>query len=133
VLALGASSAIAVAAAAGALAPWRSRYAEAQVDPAVTGTELAPEHFDPALVGADPAVAGTDPTMAAPEAVLTIPATPVVTPESSIPSPTWEPSEAGMTTSLGGSDVAVASVGESNQVDGPKRKANKIQGGKKRP
>jgi len=126
VLAVGASGAIAAAAAIGALAPWRSRNAEAQVDPALTGTELPPEHYDPALVGADPA-------LAAPDAMLTVPATPVVTPESSIPSPTWEPTEAGMTTSLGGSDVAVASVGESNQVDGPKRKTNKIMGGKKRP
>ena len=133
VLALGASGAIAAAVAAGALAPWRSRNAEAQVDPAQSGEDLATEHYDPALAGTDPAFTGTEPGLAAPEAVLTVPATPIVTPESSIPAPTWEPSDAGMSTSLGGSDVAVASEGESHQVDGPKRKANKILGEKKRP
>jgi hypothetical protein len=32
----------------------------------------------------------------------------------------------GYSTSLGGSDVAVASVGESHQVDGPKRRMNRL-------
>jgi hypothetical protein len=38
-----------------------------------------------------------------------------------------------MATSLGGSDIAVASEGGSHQVDAPRRKANKILGEKKRP
>lgn len=133
VLALGASSFIAAAVAVGALAPWRSRVAEAQVEPAQSGTELAPEHYDPALVGVDPSIGGADPGLAAPNPVLMVPATPVVTPESSNPAPTWEPTDAGMTTSLGGSDVAVASEGESHQVDAPKRKAKKSRGESKRP
>jgi len=133
VLALGASSFIAVAVGAGALAPWRSRDAEAQVEPAQSGTEPATEHYDPALAGTDPALSGTDPALTAPDPVSAIPATPVVTPASLIPGPTWEPTDAGMSTSLGGSDVAVASEGESHQVDAPKRKANKIRGEGKHP
>ena len=124
---------IAMSVSAGAMAPWRTRNAEAQVEPAPVETDLTPEHYDPALVGTDSALTGSNPELAAPDAVLTAPATPVVTPEPSIPAPTWEPTDAGMSTSLGGSDVAVASEGESHQVDGPKRKANKILGEKKRP
>jgi hypothetical protein len=118
---------------AGMVAPWQSRNAEAQVDPSQPATDLPPEHYDPALDGSDPALAGTDPELGVPDPALTAPATPVVTPEVSIPSPTWEPSESGMSTSLGGSDIAVASEGGSHQVDAPKRKANKILGEKKRP
>lgn len=124
----------------GAAVPWRSPDAEAQVDPSHSGTNLPPDQYDPALTGMDPtlggmdpAIAGIDPALAAPESGLVAPATPVVTPEPLPPAPTWEPTDAGMTTSLGGSDVAVASVGESHQVDAPKRKANKILGEKKRP
>lgn len=129
-----------MALAAGAIAPWPSRNAEAQIDPAQPGTDLAPEHNDPARAGADPALDGIDPASAgtdsAPgvsDSALAIPATPVVTPEAVVPAPTWEASDAGMATSLGGSDVAVASEGGSYQVDAPKRKADKIRGEKKRP
>lgn len=132
-LALGASSFIAAAVAVGALAPWRSRDAEAQVEPVQAGTEQVPEHGDPALVGVNPSSGGTDAALVAPSSVLAVAATPVVTPASSIPAPTWEPTDAGMSTSLGGSDVAVASEGESHQVDAPKRKAKKIRGEGKRP
>ncbi len=125
-IALGAGGAFGVALAAGALAPWQPRKAEAQVDPAQSGASVPPEEYDPSLTG-------TDPALAASETLVTAPATPVVTPESSIPSPTWEPSDAGMSTSLGGSDIAVASEGGSHQVDAPKRKANKILGDNKRP
>jgi len=128
-----ASGAAGLAVAVGALAPWQPRYAEAQVDPAQPGAELAPEQYDPALVGADPALAETEAAPAAPDSALVAPATPVVTPEASVPSPTWEPTDAGMATSLGGSDIAVASEGGSHQIDAPKRKANKILGEKKRP
>ena len=112
--------------AAGSLAPWQSRYVKAQVDPGQSGTE-------PTLENEDPALAGTDPSQALSSVVPAVPATPIVTPESSIPGPTWEPTDAGMTTSLGGSDIAVASEGGSHQVDAPKRKANKIMGENRRP
>ncbi|MDQ2652770.1 MAG: hypothetical protein M3Z20_06965 [Chloroflexota bacterium] len=129
----GAGVVVGAALAAGAIAPWPSRDAEAQVDPSQPVTDPAPGQVDPALVGTDPALGGTDPALAASEPALAAPATPVVTPEASIPSPTWEPTDAGMATSLGGSDIAVASEGGSHQVDAPKRKANKILGEKKRP
>jgi hypothetical protein len=133
VLALGASGAFAFALAAGALAPWRSRTAEAQMDPVETGTELPPGQYDPSLAGTDPTLAGIDPAAAAPDSGLAVPATPVVTPEAALPEPEWLPTDAGMSTSLGGSDVAVTSEGQSHQIDGPKRKTNKILGKKKRP
>lgn len=139
-LATGAGGGIGLALAAGALAPWASRNAEAQVDPSQPAAELTPGQYDPALAGTDPALggvdpalAGTDPTLAATDTALAIPATPMVTAEAPIPEPTWEATEAGMATSLGGSDVAVASVGGSYQVDAPRRKADKVRGGKKRP
>lgn len=126
--------------AASAIAPWASRNAEAQVDPSQPANDLAPGQYDPAVAGTDPALggtdpalAGTDPLLADPNTVLAVPATPVVAPEAAIPEPTWEATDAGMATSLGGSDVAVASEGGSYQVDAPKRKADKIRGGKKRP
>jgi hypothetical protein len=125
-LALGASGVVGAALAAGAIAPWPSQDAEAQVDPSQPVPDQAPEQVDPALAGADPALAASD-------TALVAPATPVVTPEVSIPSPTWEPTDAGMATSLGGADIAVASEGGSHQIDAPKRKANKILGEKKRP
>src|SRR5690349_24477914 len=93
-----AGGAVGIALAAGAMAPWQSRNAEAQVDPSQPGTETAPE-FD------DPALAGTDSVLTAPDSLSIAPATPVVTPEASVPSPTWEPTESGMSTSLGGSDI----------------------------
>jgi hypothetical protein len=132
-LTLGAAGVVGTAMTTGAIAPWPSRDAEAQVDPSQPVNDLEPEYVDSALAGVDPALAGTDPASAATDTALAVPATPVVAPEASIPSPTWEPTDAGMATSLGGSDVAVASEGGSYQVDAPKRKANKIKGGKKRP
>ncbi len=132
VLALGVGSAIGVALALGTLVPWQSRNAEAQMDPAQPGMDGAPEQADPELAGSEPDLANTDPTLAGSETALAAPATPVVTPEVSVPSPTWEPTDAGMSTSLGGSDIAVASEGGSHQVDAPKRKAEKIMGEKKR-
>lgn len=132
-LMVAAAGATGAAVAAGAVAPWQSRNAEAQVDAVVPGQELPPEYSDPALAGGDPALAGIDPALTAVDPALAAPATPVVTPEPSLPAPTWEPTDAGMATSLGGSDVAVASEGGSHQVDAPKRKANKIRGEKKRP
>lgn len=128
-----AGGAVGVALAAGAIDPWQSRFAEAQVDPAQPVTNLAPEQYDPALAGTDPSLAATDPALAASDTSLAAPATPVVSPEVSIPSPTWEATDAGMATSLGGSDIAVASEGGSYQVDAPKRKANKTRGENKRP
>lgn len=132
-MAIGACGGVGLVLGASALAPWASRNAEAQVDPSQPVSDLAPGQYDPALGGTDPALAGTDPSLAGPDTALGIPATPVVTPEASIPEPTWEATDAGMATSLGGSDVAVASEGGSYQVDAPKRKADKIRGGKKRP
>jgi len=133
VLGFGVSGAVAAAIAVGALAPWQSRKAEAQTEPVQPETDFSPEHYDPALAEVDPALSGTDPGLVAPDLALTSPATPVVTPEASLALPTGESADAVMTTRLGGSDVAVASEGESHQVDAPKRKANKIRGEKKRP
>lgn len=132
-LGLGVSAAVAAALATGAIASWRPRLVEAQMDPADAGTELAAEDYDPALIGTDPAQIGTDPTLAGTDVVVAAPATPVVSPEPLVPQPTWEPTDAGMSTSLGGSDVAVASVGQSNQVDAPGRRTNKKRGENKRP
>jgi hypothetical protein len=132
-LALGSSGVVGAALAAGAIAPWPSQDAEAQVDPSQPVTDQAPEQVDPTLAGTDPALAETDPALAVSGTALEAPATPVVTPETSIPAPTWEPTDAGMATSLGGADIAVASEGGSHQIDAPKRKANKILGEKKRP
>lgn len=132
-LALGAGGVVGAAMATGAIALWPSPDAEAQVDPSQPVTDLAPEYVDPALDGIDPALEVADPARDASDAVLAAPATPVVPPEASVSSPTWEPTDAGMATSLGGSDVAVASEGGSYQVDAPKRKVNKIRGEKKRP
>jgi hypothetical protein len=120
------------AAAAGVLAPWQSQNAEAQDDATVTSHDLPPEYVDPALAGGDPALTGVDPALADAELGLAPPATPVVTPEASLPEPAWEPSDEGIATSLGGSDVAVASQGGSHQIDAPKRKTDKILGKKKR-
>ena len=122
-----------MALAASAIAPWLSRNAEAQVDPSQPIRDQAPQLDDPALAGTDPALGDVDAASAVPDSGLIAPATPVVTPEVSLPAPTWEPTDAGMTTSLGGSDIAVASEGGSHQVDAPKRKANKIPGENKRP
>ena len=122
-----------MALAASAIAPWLSRNAEAQVDPSQPTTDETPQLDAPALAGTDRALGDVDATLAAPDTALMAPATPVVTPEVSLPAPTWEPTDAGMTTSLGGSDIAVASEGGSHQVDAPKRKANKILGENKRP
>ena len=132
-LATGAGGVVGAALAAGTLAAWLPRDAEAQVTAAQPVTDQAPEEVDPALAGTGPALAGTEPAVAAPDSAPAAPATPVVTPEASIPSPTWVPTDAGMATSLGGSDIAVASEGGSHQVDAPRRKANKILGEKKRP
>jgi hypothetical protein len=139
-LATGAGGVVGAALAAGTLAAWLPRDAEAQVTALQPVTDQAPEQVDPALAGTgpalagtEPAVAGTEPAVAAPDSAPAAPATPVVTPEASIPSPTWVPTDAGMATSLGGSDIAVASEGGSHQVDAPRRKANKILGEKKRP
>jgi hypothetical protein len=119
--------------AASAIAPWLSRNAEAQVDPSQPITDQTPQLDDPALADTDPALGDVDAASAVPDSGLIAPATPVVTPEVSLPAPTWEPTDAGMTTSLGGSDIAVASEGGSHQVDAPKRKANKILGENNRP
>ena len=132
-LATGAGGVVGAALAAGTLAAWLPRDAEAQVTASQPVTDQAPEQVDPALAGTGPALAGTEPAVAAPDSAPAAPATPVVTPEASIPSPTWVPTDAGMATSLGGSDIAVASEGGSHQVDAPRRKANKILGEKKRP
>ena len=128
-----ASGVIGLAVAASATAPWQSRNAEAQVDPSESATGIAPVDGDPALAEADSALAEGGVGAVPSDTTFVTSATPVVTPEASVPSPTWEPTEAGMSTSLGGSDIAVASVGGSYQVDGPKRKADKIKGEKKRP
>ena len=128
-----AGGAIGLAVAASATAPWQSRNAEAQVDPSESATGIAPVDGDPALAEADSALAEGGVGAVPSDTTFVTSATPVVTPEASVPSPTWEPTEAGMSTSLGGSDIAVASVGGSYQVDGPKRKADKIKGEKKRP
>ena len=124
---------IGLAVATGATAPWQSPNAEAQVDPSDSTTGIAPVDGDPALAEADSALAEGGVGAVPSDTTFVTSATPVVTPEASVPSPTWEPTEAGMSTSLGGSDIAVASVGGSYQVDGPKRKADKIKGEKKRP
>ena len=132
-LAVGAGGVAGAALTAGGVAPWPVRDAEAQVDPSQPVPGLEPDQYDLAPAGNDPALEGSDPTLAPTDEALGMPATPVVAAEASIPSPTWEPSDAGMATSLGGSDIAVASVGESHQIDAPKRKADKIRGEKKRP
>lgn len=126
--------------AAGAIALWPTPNAEAQVDSSQPETDLASDQYDPALAGVDPALggidpalAGSDPALAPTDEALGMPATPVAVAEAPIPEPTWEPTDAGMATSLGGSDIAVASVGGSHQVDAPKRKADKIRGKKERP
>lgn len=129
ILAVGASGALSVALAGGAVAPWGSRIAEAQVDPVLPEARVVEGQPDPALAATDQGLAETGLT----DASVAVPATPVMPPEPPVPAPTWESSDAGMSTSLGGSDIAVASEGGSHEVDAPKRKANKILGGSKRP
>lgn len=139
-LATGATTLAGLALATGAIVPSPMREAEAQIDPSPPVNDLAPDPYDPALAetgaapgGGDGTLDEPDPSLTGGSAALAAPATPVMPPEAEAPAPTGEPTDAGMATSLGGSDVAVASVGGSHQVDAPRRKADKIQGKKKRP
>jgi hypothetical protein len=101
-----------------AVDPLDSRDVEAQVEPTVDAASQQP----PPAPGAGDAVAddgslvATDPSL--------IPATPV-TPVTQSDDASVEMGE-GMTTNLGGSDVAVASVGGSHEIDGPKRHTRRI-------
>lgn len=92
----------ALAATSALVNPGALRHAEAQTAPTAT-------------IAVDPATAGL---------VAATPAPPVLPPHATEIAP---PPESGgsLTASLGGSDVAVSSVGGSYEVDGPKRKAKK--------
>ena len=60
------------------------------------------------------------------DAAPTVPGTPLApTPSDSTNRGSIETGD-GLTTNLGGSDVAVSSVGGSHEVDGPKRKAKRV-------
>jgi len=79
----------------------------------------------PSVPGIDYSLAGTggsSPTLSA-----LAPATPVPLASSGIAtsSPAIGQADGSMTTSLGGSDIAVSSVGGSHQVDAPGRKPNR--------
>ena len=123
---VGSAGALGTALSAGAVTPWLSRDAEAQIEPIEPVQDVPPGSYEPSLDGADRGIhSGGE--------ALELPATPVAIPENLPPAPTWEPTDAGMATSLGGSDIAVASEGGSHQVDAPKRKVDKILGKKNRP
>ncbi len=104
-----------------AVVPVQSRDAEAQTDPAtITAIQTPPPvpgiDYDAAVTEAAPVAspaAGTEGVAPAPADVATGEAT-------------LTEDNGGYSTSLGGSDVAVASVGESHQVDGPKRRMNRL-------
>lgn len=132
-LVIGAAAVGGGAIALGALDPWQEHQAEAQDDPSQLPDQAPTGQYEPTLAETAPSGSGDGAALAAPDGTLGHPATPVPAPETPAVHPTWETSDAGMATSLGGSDVAVESVGGSHQVDAPKRKANKIRGEKKRP
>ena len=107
---------IAASMALDAVDPLASRDAEAQVETAVGSTDgelTAPEGGY--TIGPDGRKVPVDPALAA--------ATPAF---PSDPATGLVETGEGMTTNLGGSDVAVSSVGGSHEVDGPKRKSRRI-------
>jgi hypothetical protein len=109
-LVIGASMAI------DAIDPLASRDAAAQAEPTVIYTEsdtTAPE--GEYAVGPDGSKVAIDPSLAA--------ATPAVPVD---PTTGLVDTGDGLTTNLGGSDVAVSNVGGSHEIDGPKRKARRF-------
>ncbi|MFT4037400.1 MAG: hypothetical protein QM692_04410 [Thermomicrobiales bacterium] len=112
---------------------WPSRVAEAQDEIA----ETVPDYSTATEAVADPAYAPELGPGYAP------PGTPVVTPVVEAPAPLTDPAAGGtivadapepdFSTHLGGSDVAVASTGESHQVDAPRRKRKRTTDEDKRP
>lgn len=113
------------------LSRWPYRIAEAQDEPAGGGPDYS------TATEVDPAYAPELGPGYAP------PATPVVTPGADAPAPLADPAAGGTivadapepdyATHLGGSDVAVASTGQSHQVDAPRRRRKRAPGEDKRP
>ena len=103
-----------------ALDPLFSRGVEAQAQPPVAESPAPPAPETESGV-VDPASASTlvDPAPAA------TPAPPVGT-EGTTANTAPPVTESGVTTSLGGSDVAVSSVGGSYEIDGPKRRIDRL-------
>jgi hypothetical protein len=106
--------------------PLRSIEAQAQTDPLALPEDDQTSLADPALDAVAQGESTTDVEGA-------LPATPV--PPATVPGatsvPSSPPTSGSMETSLGGSDIAVSSVGGSYEVDAPKRRGNKSHG--KRP
>lgn len=101
-----------------AMEPWQAPDAEAQdASGGITAIQTPPP-----VPGIDYEAANTAP--AAVSAPVTASGTPAAPADSG--APTLTENNGGYETSLGGSDIAVTSEGESHQIDGPKRKAKKL-------
>ncbi len=110
-----------------AIDPGQSRNAEAQTESSVTAIQTPPPvpgiDYEAALTEAAPVaspVAVADADSAAPDDVQA-------------GETTLAEDNGGYSTSLGGSDVAVASEGGSHQVDGPKRRLDRLPKPEPRP
>jgi hypothetical protein len=103
-----------------AVDPLAALNVEAQTQPTSISGEVAP-----------PADTGTGSTMADPALAPPVDA-PLADPEV-ISDAAHTGADGAYTTSLGGSDVAVSSVGGSYEVDGPKRRKDRLPGHLTRP
>jgi hypothetical protein len=113
---------VAALAGSGVLNPSATFVADAQSEPVTTvnGIQLPPR-----VPGLDYTIVDTgDPGLVE---GLVIPATPTapVLPGNTSPSHDIPDTDGALTTSLGGSDVAVSSVGGSYEVDGPKKRSHR--------
>lgn len=111
-----------------AVDPLSALDAEAQSRPTSISGEVAPSgDTETGSTMADPALA--QPVVAP---LAATPTAPVVNPEA-VSDAAATGADGAYTTSLGGSDVAVSSVGGSYEIDGPKRRKDRLPGHLTRP